>query len=78
MGLTDVFSKEDRIEITVSQFHDLMKESVKGELIINGLEAEVSAEDLMSIFAPERKQDMQFTTIDDFADENELNKCPQI
>lgn len=55
MGLTDVFSKEDRVEITISQFHDLMEEAVKTELILNGLEARINAENLLSIFGTERK-----------------------
>ena len=63
MGLTDVFSKEDRVEITISQFHDLMKESVKSELILNGLEAEVSAKDLMSIFGTERKPNIELKSL---------------
>ena len=65
MGLVDAFSKEDRVEITISQFHDLMKETEKTELILNGLEAEVSPKDLVSIFAPERKSNIELNAFED-------------
>lgn len=70
MGLLEAFSKDDRMELTVPQFHDLMEEAIKTELILNGLEAEVSAKDLISIFAPERKPNIELRTLDDIEDGN--------
>ena len=37
MGLTDVFGKEDRCEVTFSQFYLLVKEASKSDLMMNGI-----------------------------------------
>jgi len=36
MGLTDLFSSEDRVEIKFSDFYSFMKEATKAELLMNG------------------------------------------
>ena len=41
MGLTDVFGKEDRVQMTFSQFHSLVKEATKAELLMNGIKCGV-------------------------------------
>lgn len=41
MGLVDAFGKEDRVEVTFSDFYKLMKEAVKAELVINAINCDV-------------------------------------
>jgi len=41
MGLADVFNKEDRVQVTISDFYTLMRESVKAELIMNAVNCNV-------------------------------------
>lgn len=41
MGLADVFSKEDRLEVTFSDFYRLVKEGVKAELVMNAVNCNV-------------------------------------
>ena len=41
MGLADAFAKEDRVEVTYSNFYKLMRESAKAELIMNAVNCDV-------------------------------------
>ena len=41
MGLADALAREDRVEVTFSDFYRLMKESSKAELIINAVNCNV-------------------------------------
>lgn len=41
MGLVDAFAKEDRLEVTFSDFYRLMRESTKSELIMNAVNCDV-------------------------------------
>lgn len=41
MGLADAFGKEDRVNVTFSDFYRLVKESSKAELIINAVNCNV-------------------------------------
>ena len=41
MGIMDAFSREDRVDVTFTDFSRLMKESVKGELIMNAINCNV-------------------------------------
>jgi hypothetical protein len=41
MGLMDAFSKEDRVQVTFSEFYTLMKETAKAELIMNAVNCDV-------------------------------------
>lgn len=44
MGMIDVFSPEDRTEITFSELYELLKEAVKAELIANAVNCNVPNE----------------------------------
>lgn len=41
MGLADTFGKEDRVEVTFTQFHNIVKESTKSELLMNAVNCDV-------------------------------------
>lgn len=41
MGLADAFGKEDRVNVTFSDFYKLMRESTKAELIMNAVNCDV-------------------------------------
>lgn len=49
MGLVDVFGKEDRVEITFSEFYSLMKEAAKAELVMNAVHRGVPHTYIMSM-----------------------------
>lgn len=37
MGMMDAFNPEDRVQVTFSSFYSLMKQSVKADLMMNGI-----------------------------------------
>lgn len=41
MGLIDSFSAEDRIEVKFSDFYNLVKNSTRAEMMLNGIKNEV-------------------------------------
>ena len=41
MGLADVFNREDRVEVTFSNFYGMMKECTKAELLINAVNCDI-------------------------------------
>lgn len=41
MGLMDVFNAEDRLEIKFSDFYNLVKNSTRAEMMMNGIKNEV-------------------------------------
>jgi hypothetical protein len=41
MGLMDAFNREDRVEVTFSDFYALMRESAKAELMANAIRCNV-------------------------------------
>ena len=52
MQLMDVFSKEDRIELMVSQFESMMRAKVERDLLIKGLQLKIQTGDLLRLFLP--------------------------
>lgn len=53
MGILDAISKEDRVEVTYSDFYSLMKEATKAELLMNGVKQQVSHEDMYAMMTGE-------------------------
>ena len=49
MGIVDVFSAEDRVELTISQLMSLIKESVKAEMLLNGVSNRVPYNDILKV-----------------------------
>ena len=49
MGIVDIFSAEDRVEITVSQLMSLLRESVKAEMLLNGVTNFVAYNDILKV-----------------------------
>ena len=41
MGLVDTFGREDRVEVTFSNFYKLMREASKAELVMNAVNCNV-------------------------------------
>lgn len=41
MGIVDIFSAEDRVEITVSQLIQIIRKDVQAEMLLNGILNEV-------------------------------------
>ena len=41
MGLADVFSKEERVTVTFTDFYRLMRESAKCELLMNAVNCDL-------------------------------------
>ena len=44
MGLADAFGKEDRVQMTFSEFYKLMREAAKAELLMNAVRCQVPHE----------------------------------
>lgn len=49
MGIIDVFSKEDRTEITVSQLYELVKEAGRADLFCNGVKNKIPYAHILSV-----------------------------
>ena len=49
MGIVDIFSAEDKVEITVSQLMSLLRESVKAEMLLNGVTNLVAYNDILKV-----------------------------
>lgn len=41
MGIVDTFSREDRVQVTFTDFYNLMKQATASELIANAVKADV-------------------------------------
>ena len=41
MGMADMFSKEDRVTVTFTDFYKLMKETAKCELLMNAVNCDL-------------------------------------
>lgn len=41
MGIMDAFNPEDRVQVTFSDFYALMKQSVKADLMMNGVKNKI-------------------------------------
>lgn len=41
MGMMDAFNPEDRVQVTFSDFYALMKQSVKADLMMNGVKNKI-------------------------------------
>jgi len=44
MGLADVFAKEDRVDVTYTDFYRMMKEATLSELLMNAVNCDVPHE----------------------------------
>ena len=55
MGLADVFNKEDRVQITFSDFYAIMRESAKAELIMNAVNCDVPHSCIRAMATGERE-----------------------
>ena len=44
MGLADAFGKEERVQMTFSDFYKLMREAAKAELLMNAVRCQVPNE----------------------------------
>lgn len=53
MGIMDVISKEDRVEVTYSDFYNLMREAAKAELLMNGVKQQVDHTDMYAMMTGE-------------------------
>lgn len=49
MAIMDVFGKENRAEITVSQLYDLLKESARADLFRNGVKNKIPYEHILAV-----------------------------
>lgn len=49
MGFIDAFSKEDRTEITVIQFYELVKEAGRADLFRNGVKNKIPYAHILSV-----------------------------
>lgn len=49
MGIMDVFSKDDRVEMTVSQFYSLLQEAGRADLFRNGVKNKIPYEHIMAV-----------------------------
>lgn len=49
MGIVDVFSKEDRVDVTYSNFYMLVKEATKTEIIKEALERGNDPTDILKV-----------------------------
>lgn len=60
MGLVDVFGKEDRIEVTYSDFYSMVKESAKFDIIEDALNRGCDPRVILDIiFEKKEKIDVQ-------------------
>lgn len=49
MGIMDAFSREDRVEVAVSQLYDLVKEAGRADLFRNGVKNMVPYEHILQV-----------------------------
>lgn len=49
MTLRDAFEKEDRVQVTFTDFYNLMRESAKAELIVNAVKNNVPNKYIVSM-----------------------------
>lgn len=49
MGIMDAFSREDRIEVTVSQLYDLVNEACRADLFRNGVKNRIPYEHILAV-----------------------------
>ena len=63
-NIMDAFSKEDRVEVTFSDFYRLMKESTKAEIVMNAVTCNVPPRYIREMVTgksevPEQKQEIK-------------------
>lgn len=51
MGLADVLSAEDRVEIKFSDFYTLVREAAKYEIAANGIKTKVPHEEMLKMLS---------------------------
>lgn len=49
MGIMDAFSKEDRVEVTVSQLYNLVKEAGRADLFRNGVKNKIPYDHILCV-----------------------------
>ena len=54
MGIVDVFSKEDRCEVTYSNFYALVRAAAEKDILMNGIKTRVPHEYLEAVMTGER------------------------
>ena len=59
MGIADMFNKEDRVEVTFTDFYNLMKEAAKAELLMNGVKTGVHHFDMYAMMTGEEHPDKE-------------------
>ncbi len=54
MGIVDIFSAEDRVEITVSQLIQIIRKDVQAEMLLNGILNEVDHDAICRVVTGQR------------------------
>ena len=57
MGLADLFSSEDRVEVKFSDFYNLIKEATKAEMLTNGVNCETPHAYMREMITGKREED---------------------
>lgn len=70
MTLADAFSKEDRVNVTYSNFYKLMKEGAKAELMANAVNCNVPHQYIREMLTGSAEE-MHFTLVDSTVTGNE-------
>ncbi|MCH5340079.1 MAG: hypothetical protein J1E01_01300 [Acetatifactor sp.] len=63
MGIVDAFSKEDRVEVKFSDFYNLIKESIKAELLTNGINCETPHAYMREMMTGKREEDAHSNSV---------------
>lgn len=57
MGLADVFSAEDRVQVKYSDFFEIIREAAAAELLINAVKTNVPHEYILNMVTGEKIKD---------------------
>ena len=60
MGLIDLFTPEDKIELNFKQLHGLMAEAVKHDILMNGIKCDVPHAFLREVMTGKKEEGFQF------------------
>lgn len=53
MGMMDAFNPEDRVQVTFSNFYALIKQSVKADLMMNGVKNKIDPDAIFTMMTGE-------------------------
>lgn len=63
-SIVDVFSKEDRIEVKISQFTEVLKSSCEKEILMNAINCEVPYQYIREMITGDSEKEKEGITVE--------------